>query len=530
MDHLFSSMTINLEIPTSTLTDRQLIERHLDGDRTAFRQIVERHQAMVCALGFSGCGDVARSEDIAQEVFIVAWKQLPELREPEKLRSWLAGITRNLINNAFRRRHRTPTERADELSAEIPSGGKTPREQAISADETSLMWQALAGIPENYREPMVLFYREGRSVAAVGATLDISEELVRQRLARGRAMLTDRMAKLVEETLERSAPTPAFAGAVLLALPSLLAPTVAETTLGAGGAVAKTVSAVGGVAAAAAKGGLAVKFVAAFAALPALVNGLTEYLRFRAHLESSSTRSRDEIIKLHLLPLLVNGALLGSMVFILWVPVSSRWKPFALVPLAAAIVVTAKFERRRRRVAGSDLANRVTPEFEYRSAGGFLGLPWVHARAGGGWCGKRAAGWIAVSDGVAVGGLFASAPLAVAPISVGGVALGVMALGGLGLGLAALGVCAGGVWAGGGMAVAAYAAAGGFAVAPEFAQGVHAVAMHANDAVAAAFFEKHLFFRISRLAGYVAVWAAFFGWLPPLTLICWHLWSKRVVR
>ena len=498
-----------------SLTDRRLVELHLDGDREAFRQIVERYQAMVCALGLSACGDVARSEDIAQEVFVAAWQQLPELREPEKLRGWLAGIARNMINSFFRRARRTPTARAELLPVESPADEAGPREEAIRADEAALMWSALEGIPENYREPMVLFYREQRSVAAVAAALEISEDAVRQRLVRGRAMLTERMANLVEETLERSAPTPAFAGAVLLAVPSFMAPTVVEATLGGGGA-AKTLTAAG-VFGAAAKGGFAVKVVAALAALPALMNGLPEYLRFRAHIQAPSTQARGEIIKLHLLPLLVNGALLGCTAFILWVPVSSNWKPLALVVLAAAIVVATRFERRKRKIANADLANQPTPAFEYRSTGGFLGLPWVHVRAGGGCRGKKAAGWIAVSDGVAVGGLFASAPLAVGPISVGGLALG----------LAALGVCAGGGWAVGGMAAAAHAAQGGLALAPEFAQGVHAVAVHANDAVAATFFEEHLFFRISHLAGRVAVWAAFFGWLPPLVLIGWHLGTAR---
>ena len=511
-----------------TLTNRQLVARHLDGDREAFRQIVERHQAMVCALGLSACGDVARSEDLAQEVFITAWRQLPDLREPDKLRGWLTGIARHMINNSFRRQARIPTARAEPLSTETPADGDSPREHAISADESALMWSALAGIPENYREPMVLFYREQQSAAAVAATLEISEEAVRQRLARGRAMLSERMAKLVEETLERSAPTPAFASLVILALP--LGPVALETAIGGSSVGAKSLATAGTIGAAAAKGGMAIKLLAAFAALPALVNGLTEYLRFRAHLESPAGHDRREIIRLHLRPLLVNAALLGGLAFVLWAPMPSGWKPLALMGFAAALILASSLEHRRRKVAAADLARQVVPAFEYRSAGGLLGLPWVHIRAGGAWRGKKAAGWIAVSDGVALGGLFASAPCAVAPVSVGGVAVGGLALGGLALGLAALGVCAGGGWAVGGIAVAAQAAQGALALAPELAQGAHAIAAHANDAVAKAFFQDHLFFRLSQVAWRVAVWGAFFGWLPPLLLIGAHLWRTRRVR
>jgi RNA polymerase sigma factor (sigma-70 family) len=153
-------MNMNLLLDYPSLTDRRLVELHLDGDREAFRQIVERYQAMVCALGLSACGDVGRSEDVAQEVFVAAWRQLPELRDPDKLRGWLAGIARNLVHNAFRRHQRTPLARAEELSPETPADMESPREQAIGTDEAALMWNTIEGIPENYREPMVLFYRE----------------------------------------------------------------------------------------------------------------------------------------------------------------------------------------------------------------------------------------------------------------------------------------------------------------------------------------------------------------------------------
>jgi len=249
-------MNTTLEDPS--LDDRRLVERHLAGDRGAFRQMVERYQAMVCALAYSACGDVGRSEDLAQEVFLTAWKQLPGLREPEKLRGWLAGIARNRINSSFRQQSRTPTARAEALSPETPAAEASPRDHAISADESALMWRALAGIPESYREPMVLYYREHRSAPAVAAALEISEEAVRQRLARGRAMLNERMAKLVEQTLERSAPTPAFAGLVILALPAGVGPVGVETALGAGSSVAKSLTMGEVVGSTVAKGGLAV--------------------------------------------------------------------------------------------------------------------------------------------------------------------------------------------------------------------------------------------------------------------------------
>ena len=73
------------------------------GDRDAFGGIVARYQPLVCSLAYSACGNLARSEDLGQEAFLIAWRDLEELRDPTKLRSWLCGIVRNLTANAMRR-------------------------------------------------------------------------------------------------------------------------------------------------------------------------------------------------------------------------------------------------------------------------------------------------------------------------------------------------------------------------------------------------------------------------------------------
>ena len=63
----------------------------------------ERYQGVVSAVSYSRTGDRALSEDIAQDTFIAAWRQLGQLREPSRLRSWLCGIARNLARKARRR-------------------------------------------------------------------------------------------------------------------------------------------------------------------------------------------------------------------------------------------------------------------------------------------------------------------------------------------------------------------------------------------------------------------------------------------
>jgi len=219
-------------------SDAELVQWGLAGDREAFGRVVERYQSLICALAYSATGSLSRSEDLAQETFLIAWKQLRQLREPDKLRSWLCSIARSVISSTSRREGRQPTCAAEQLEAipELPSPEPLPTEHVISREEEAILWCSLERIPELYREPLVLFYREEQSVAGVAQALELSEDVVKQRLARGRKLLAEQVAAFVEGALKHSAPGKAFTLGVLAALPVL---GVAATVTAAGAAAAK---------------------------------------------------------------------------------------------------------------------------------------------------------------------------------------------------------------------------------------------------------------------------------------------------
>src|SRR5277367_2822051 len=100
--------------------DARLVELSRDGNRDAFGQLVARYQSPICALAYSACGDISQSEDLAQETFIIAWRKLCDLKEPARFKSWLYGIARNLVNNAFRRQTRNPLAIAEPLDKVSP--------------------------------------------------------------------------------------------------------------------------------------------------------------------------------------------------------------------------------------------------------------------------------------------------------------------------------------------------------------------------------------------------------------------------
>src|SRR3954452_1692218 len=147
---------------TADSSDSELVNQSLAGNRDAFGWIVARYQSLLCSLAYSATGSLSQSEDLAQETFVTAWKQLADLREPEKLRSWLCRISRNLTYDALRRQGREPIHKAESLEEiqESPAPEPLPSDYAISHEEEAILLRSIERIPESYREPLVLYYRE----------------------------------------------------------------------------------------------------------------------------------------------------------------------------------------------------------------------------------------------------------------------------------------------------------------------------------------------------------------------------------
>ena len=164
-------MTITEPMPAAAIepTDVVLVSETLAGNRRAFEQIVARYQTLICSLAYSATGSIPQSEDLAQETFLTAWKQLPQLREHDKLRSWLCAIARFAISRAIRKQGREPSHAAESLDtiAETSTPEAQLTDRIISREEQAILWRAVGQIPENYREPLVLFYREHQSIDAV---------------------------------------------------------------------------------------------------------------------------------------------------------------------------------------------------------------------------------------------------------------------------------------------------------------------------------------------------------------------------
>jgi RNA polymerase sigma factor (sigma-70 family) len=527
-------MTSHNMIAAATQNDSDLVSESLAGNRDSFGQIVSRYQSLICSLAYSATGSLSQSEDLAQDTFVAAWKQLRDLREPEKLRAWLCGIARNLIHNSLRKQGREPSYRAEPL--EEISAGQSPEplpvETTISKEEAAILWRSLERIPEIYREPLILFYREHQSIETVAANLDLTEDAVKQRLSRGRKLLQEQFIAFVEGALAQTNPGPPFTLSVVSALPAISLSAKAATF-----------------GAAAAKGTAAAKSASMVGILGAILSPLLfffgNYANYRMIIdEARSDQERHNIKKLFRNSILVafglSAILAGPLYFSLrgrgeaatfWAVLFCQTLVIYFITMAASVFATLG---KRRRYLADILAHQYAGNFpkaafEYRSPWSLFGLPLIHIRTGDRFDVLRGPvkAWIAIGSSHAVGVLFASGGLAVAPISFGGIAIGILPFGAIALGLFPLGAISLGAWAYGGFAIgwqvccgagfAWHAAVGGLAVARDFALGGIAHAAQANNKIAEQFVQQDLFFRISRVIQNHS-FLMMMLWIIPLTL------------
>jgi RNA polymerase sigma factor (sigma-70 family) len=186
-----------------------------EGDRVAYGRLVDSTRNLVTAISLAIVRDLPLSEDVAQEAYLEAWQGLGRLRNPTSFLPWLRQLTRNRAHDQLRRRARQATI---ELDAEHRDPRPDARTQLIAVEEQAALTAALDELPDDAREVVTLFYREGQSVTQVAALLGMSEVAVKKRLQRAREQLRAATLARLGEALDKSAPAAAFTAAILGAI------------------------------------------------------------------------------------------------------------------------------------------------------------------------------------------------------------------------------------------------------------------------------------------------------------------------
>ncbi len=184
--------------------DTQLIHQTLDGDDTAFSELVEKYQKQVHALVWRKIGDFHTAEEITQDTFLKAYQKLGTLKQPKRFSSWLYVIATSLCNTWLRKKHRRAklTQNMDEVLTERTTYSEhviAENERITAETQRYVVKKLLAKLGESERTVMTLHYFGEMSCTEIGAFMGISANTVKSRLRRAQQRLQK------EETMIREA-------------------------------------------------------------------------------------------------------------------------------------------------------------------------------------------------------------------------------------------------------------------------------------------------------------------------------------
>lgn len=156
------------------------------GDERAFSRLVDRHLPMVHRLAWRTLGVEADAEDVAQETFLRAHRQLPRWRSGQaRFSTWLYRVALNLCQDHLRRRRDwVPID-----TMELVDHDAAPERALERMDVSRRVADAIAALPVRQREALLLCHFEGQSNAEAARVLEVSVDALESLLARARQNL-----------------------------------------------------------------------------------------------------------------------------------------------------------------------------------------------------------------------------------------------------------------------------------------------------------------------------------------------------
>ena len=172
------------------VSNSELVKKSQLGDKSAFEELVKRHQELVFSLSFKLTGNRELANDVAQEAFIRAWKAIGKFRGDSTFGTWIYRMT---VNTAWTLRKKAKKHYSlnieDTQEPVVVDEKKDPELVAINSDLSLVLRKALNQIPLEQRIIVELKNIEGRSHKEIADYLDISVTAAKVRLHRAHQKL-----------------------------------------------------------------------------------------------------------------------------------------------------------------------------------------------------------------------------------------------------------------------------------------------------------------------------------------------------
>ena len=183
---------IEVEVPNSELSDQEVVRRVIEGEPALFEILMRRYNRRLFRVTRSIVTNELEAEDIVQDAYVRAYEHLNQLEGRARFSTWLTKIA---IYEAYARVRRTDYKKVDSISLlegeglDVKSKGRDPEQQTYDGELKMVLEKAFDPLPDDYRSVFMLREIEGLSTAEAAECLEISEENVKTRLHRARALL-----------------------------------------------------------------------------------------------------------------------------------------------------------------------------------------------------------------------------------------------------------------------------------------------------------------------------------------------------
>jgi len=169
------------------LADYEIITTCLEGDSNAFSELVSRYKNLVYSIILRMVIDKEEANDLAQEVFIKAYKNLDKYYPEFAFSTWIMRITTNHVIDA-RRKKRHLTVSLDERQ-ETGMSELSPETRYIEKERAADLKRIVENLPEMYKVPIILYHQQGLSYQEIANMIGEPLSKVKNRIFRGRKLL-----------------------------------------------------------------------------------------------------------------------------------------------------------------------------------------------------------------------------------------------------------------------------------------------------------------------------------------------------
>jgi RNA polymerase sigma-70 factor (ECF subfamily) len=175
-------------------TDEEIVDRVKAGDTALYEIIMRRYNQRLYRVARAILHDDAEAEDVMQDAYVRAYQHLDQFAGRAAFSTWLTRIAVHESLSRLRSRHRNQQLQMEDSGQDgepymnVAETSPDPEESASRAELSQLLEEAVLGLPEQYRTVIMLRDVEGLSTAETAAALELSEDNVKVRLHRGRAM------------------------------------------------------------------------------------------------------------------------------------------------------------------------------------------------------------------------------------------------------------------------------------------------------------------------------------------------------